>query len=244
MAKEREIYSRVVAGVRQFWWTETLWAEADGLPVTSAPIDDIAEFDANCWFGNTPPTCREVAEHARRIEAADLSQPVILNADGGLMDGGHRIARAWLDGRTEVDAVRFQIDPAPEWTVPEADVQAQQERADSLFTHTVTPHVRFRTNHVRPYEPRGRSADDFIGVFGTLESGPKYRNDRVARFHASVVSPTGDTAYAMAQLHYPADPDLIEEQDCHVNLYAISVEDVPPGTVITSIGAVETSPFD
>lgn len=115
----RETHSRVVASVREFWWTDSLWAAAEGLPPISVPIAAIVEFDQNCWFGDRPPTCREVAEHARRIEAADLSHPVILNASGGLMDGGHRIARAWLDGRTEVNAVRFEADPPPDWTLPE-----------------------------------------------------------------------------------------------------------------------------
>ena len=113
----RETHSRVIAGVREFWWTESLWAVAEGLPVVSVPIADIVEFDQNCWFGDRPPACREVAEHARRIEAADLSQAVILHVSGGLMDGGHRIARAWLDGGTEVDAVRFEADRPPDWTV-------------------------------------------------------------------------------------------------------------------------------
>ncbi|MFB9315669.1 hypothetical protein [Nocardioides plantarum] len=240
MAQEREIHSHVVDGVRHFWWTETLWVEAAGLPVTSVPIADIAEFDQNCWFGATPPTCREVAEHARRIEVADLSYPVILNVDGGLMDGGHRIARAWLDGLTEVDAVRFEVLPAPSWTMPEVVVQARRKRAETLFVHEVTPHVRFRTNGGRPFEPRGTSAGEFIVVNGTLESGPRYRNARVARFHASVVSPPGDTSYAMAALHYPADPDLVAEKDCHVVLWALAPQDVPAGTVISSIGVVET----
>ena len=119
MDKQRETHSRVVAGVREFWWTESLWAAAESLSVVSVPIANIAEFDQNCWFGDTPPTCREVAEHARRIEAADLSHPVILNSSGGLMDGGHRVARAWLDGRTEVDAVQFDSDPAPDGRVPD-----------------------------------------------------------------------------------------------------------------------------
>lgn len=88
---QREKHSRSVPGGRAFWWSDRLWAEAAGLPVVSIPIADIPEFDQNCWFGDAPPTCREVAEHARRIEAADLRYPVILNAEGGLMDGGHRI---------------------------------------------------------------------------------------------------------------------------------------------------------
>ncbi len=76
MESQRETHSRVVAGVREFWWTESLWAAAEGLPVASVPVADIVEFDQNCWFDDRPPTCREVAAHARRIEAADLSHRV------------------------------------------------------------------------------------------------------------------------------------------------------------------------
>jgi hypothetical protein len=113
-----EKHSHLVDGGRGFWWTERLWAEAAGLPVRRVRIDDIAEFDQDCWFGGRAPTGRQVAEHARRIEVADLRFPVILAADGSLMDGGHRIARAWIDGRTEVDAVRFEVDPEPDWIEP------------------------------------------------------------------------------------------------------------------------------
>ena len=112
-------HSRPVPGGRGFWWTETLWRESAGLPVQRVAVDQIVELDQNCWFGTEPPTCREVAEHARRIQAADLSFPIILAADGGLMDGGHRLVRAYLDGITELDAVRFQTDPNPDWIVPE-----------------------------------------------------------------------------------------------------------------------------
>jgi hypothetical protein len=39
-----------------------------------------------------------VADHARRINAADLSFPIILSANAALIDGGHRIAKAYLLG--------------------------------------------------------------------------------------------------------------------------------------------------
>lgn len=95
--------------------TENLWAAAKDLPVYRVKIDEIPELDEDCWFEGRAPSCREVAEHARRIRAADLAFPVIFSADGRLMDGGHRIARAWLEGWREVGAVRFAIDPAPDW---------------------------------------------------------------------------------------------------------------------------------
>jgi hypothetical protein len=60
-----------------------------------------------------------VAEHVGRINKADLSYPVILSADGRLMDGGHRIAKAWLSGATTVKAIRFPTDPEPDYIQPD-----------------------------------------------------------------------------------------------------------------------------
>ncbi|MGH6957997.1 MAG: hypothetical protein ACREEW_15130 [Caulobacteraceae bacterium] len=114
-----ERHSHLTPQGRAYWLTERLWEAAKGLPVRQVAISDIAEFDRDCWFGDRrAPTCRAVAEHARRIEAADLSHPVILSADGQLMDGGHRIAKAWLLGLSEVAAVRFEVDPPPDYVVP------------------------------------------------------------------------------------------------------------------------------
>ena len=114
-----ENHSHLVKGGRAHWWTERLWKLAADLPVERVAIDEIAEFDMDCWFKGVAPTSREVAAHARRISQADLSHPVIFAADGQLMDGGHRIAKAWLQGDTEVDAVRFTVDPQPDWVTPD-----------------------------------------------------------------------------------------------------------------------------
>jgi hypothetical protein len=55
--------------------------------------------------------------------AADLSYPIILAASGRLMDGGHRIGKAWMEGRTTIAAVRFEADPEPDWIADEAASQ-------------------------------------------------------------------------------------------------------------------------
>ena len=112
-------HSRETAQGRLVWYTERLWTLAQGLPVKPVPLDRIQEFDRNCWFGpDSPPTCRAVAAHARRILDADLAYPIILSADGGLMDGGHRLAKAWLLGNREILAVQFEQDPEPDHILP------------------------------------------------------------------------------------------------------------------------------
>ncbi len=112
-------HSRPTPEGRAFWYTERLWQLARKLPVEDVAIEEIKEFEQNCWF-TEPPSCREVAEHVRRIMDADLRMPVILSADGGLMDGGHRIAKAWLNGHTNVKARRFLRDPEPDYVVKDA----------------------------------------------------------------------------------------------------------------------------
>lgn len=113
-------HSRLTPHGRYFWYTERLWQLAQGLPVKTVKLDAITEFDQNCWFSNTtPPTCKAVASHAKRIYEADLAYPIILSAAGHLMDGGHRLAKAWLLGLTEIQAVQFAEDPAPDYILPE-----------------------------------------------------------------------------------------------------------------------------
>jgi hypothetical protein len=36
------------------------------------------------------------------------------------MDGGHRVCKAWMLGRNEIAAVKFTIDPEPDYVMPEA----------------------------------------------------------------------------------------------------------------------------
>src|SRR5215510_3082482 len=117
-----EKHSRLTSAGRLVWFTERLWYLARELPVRQLPISQIAEFDQNCWFGPTSlPTCRAVAQHARRIFEADLRYPIILSAEGYLMDGGHRIAKAYLMELHEVPAVQFSLDPEPDYILaPEA----------------------------------------------------------------------------------------------------------------------------
>ncbi|MFI6673350.1 histidine phosphatase family protein [Kribbella sp. NPDC050470] len=120
--------------------TERLWKWAEGLPVESVPIDSIREFDQDCWFGGDAVTCRMVAVHADRIQKADLSYPVILSADGGLMDGGHRIAKAWLNGATTIKATRFTVDPAPDYIEPDPTRPTPSVRHIYLVTHPEAQH--------------------------------------------------------------------------------------------------------
>ncbi|MGH2360213.1 MAG: hypothetical protein ACRDGM_06685 [bacterium] len=76
-------------------------------------VAGIQEIDEAYW--GEPMTCRDVAEHARLIDESDFRFPIILSADGRIMDGIHRVLKALLQGRREIAAVRFEIDPEPDY---------------------------------------------------------------------------------------------------------------------------------
>ena len=115
-----ETHTRIVGNERHVWYTKNLWKHARQLTPAVVAIDSIPEVDINCWFEAREPSLREIAKHAKRIEEADLSFPIILNADGALMDGGHRICKAITMGHTTVFAVRFTQTPEPDERVPVA----------------------------------------------------------------------------------------------------------------------------
>ncbi len=107
-------HSTIRDGKRFVWDTERLWSLSASFPPFEIEVDSIRELDADCWFEGKVPTLREVAKHCERINAAPTDRPIILNDDGSLMDGGHRLCRALIKGRKTVLAVQFPEMPEPD----------------------------------------------------------------------------------------------------------------------------------
>jgi hypothetical protein len=96
------------------WDVDRLIQLSTPFPRNPVPLDRIRELD-EVWFGGDEcGTWRGMLEHIRLIEAADLSFPIILAANGRVMDGMHRVAKAILAGRQQIDAVQFDRDPEPD----------------------------------------------------------------------------------------------------------------------------------
>ena len=110
----KQYHFRTIDHDVHIWDVDRLVAATKGLAVVRVPIASIAELDEAYWFeGSTaPPTCRQ---HARLIQEADLTYPIILAADGRVMDGMHRVGKALLRGEVDIAAVRFEVTPAPDF---------------------------------------------------------------------------------------------------------------------------------
>ena len=87
------------------------------LPVIEVPLASITELDSVYWFASdgSAATVRVLVRHMELVNEADLSYPVILGSDGQLMDGMHRVAKSLLEGHNTVRAVRFPVQPEPDF---------------------------------------------------------------------------------------------------------------------------------
>ncbi|KDA02810.1 hypothetical protein [Hyphomonas oceanitis] len=99
------------------WDVDRLVTLSASLAPKAIALDQIAELDETYWFseGDTP-SCRAIAEHFKLMMAADLQYPIILCAEGRLMDGMHRITKALAHGEQTILSVRFDQTPEPDFT--------------------------------------------------------------------------------------------------------------------------------
>jgi hypothetical protein len=96
------------------WDVDRLVQLSSGLPRKRISLNEIRELDEGCFGEDERPTWRAMVEHVKLIEKADLSFPIILSSSGAVMDGKHRVAKAALQGRKEIEAVQFDEDPEPD----------------------------------------------------------------------------------------------------------------------------------
>lgn len=61
-----------------------------------------------------------MAEHMRRALDVDTSYPIILDEEGFIMDGWHRVLRALIDGNATIKAVRFSKTPPHDYLEPKS----------------------------------------------------------------------------------------------------------------------------
>ncbi len=99
------------------WDVKKLVKESQHLKAISIKVDQVKELDQCYWyeFGEEKPTCLNIIEHMKIIQAADLSYPILLCADGQIMDGMHRVCKAKLENRKTIDAIQFDVTPEPDF---------------------------------------------------------------------------------------------------------------------------------
>ncbi|MBC7869992.1 MAG: hypothetical protein H7Y09_04075 [Chitinophagaceae bacterium] len=103
-----------------YWKAVTLWKLAESMPIEHIPLESFDWTNENfqCEALSSPPLWRDIGDHAKRIFAADLQYPIVMSAEGHVMDGMHRILKCYAFGLPTVKAVRFTTNPPPDRIVP------------------------------------------------------------------------------------------------------------------------------
>lgn len=57
---------------------------------------------------------KDFVHHANRTIDADLNHPIILDDNGYIADGWHRVAKAIINGKKTIKAIRIQRMPVPD----------------------------------------------------------------------------------------------------------------------------------
>ncbi|WP_433847685.1 hypothetical protein [Acinetobacter proteolyticus] len=109
----RQYHFRQVGEDTYIWDVHHLLELTKNLTPKTVLLADIQELKEAYWFPDQYPTTQQIIEHFQLIQDADLSYPIILCAQGRVMDGMHRVAKASLLQHTDILAVQFEQTPEP-----------------------------------------------------------------------------------------------------------------------------------
>ena len=90
------------------WSVARLITLSKDLPIMNIPLNHLSVYSRYDKL-----TLRELVGHVKAVLDADVYYPIILDADGDIMDGRHRVMKAILEGHNTIRAVRFDVMPPP-----------------------------------------------------------------------------------------------------------------------------------
>jgi hypothetical protein len=98
------------------WKVESLVFASKDLEPFDLPLSAIM-IGTQVWENKM--SVKQFAMHWKRCLDTDPENPVIMDDDGFIMDGWHRVARALAEGRETIKAVRFDKTPNCDYEVTE-----------------------------------------------------------------------------------------------------------------------------
>jgi hypothetical protein len=98
------------------WIVTNLIERAKSLPVFDLPLAAIY-IGSEVW--GPVRSAHDLAGHMRRVLDVDTSYPIILDQEGFIMDGWHRVTRALIDKKETIKAVRFDVTPPHDYVKKE-----------------------------------------------------------------------------------------------------------------------------
>ena len=111
----KQYHFRQVGDDTCIWDVYRLVELSQNFPTIEIPLIEIRELNESYWFPDIYPTTQQIIDHIQLVQDADLKYPIILCAEGRVMDGMHRVAKAKLLGYRKIKAVQFAQNPEPDY---------------------------------------------------------------------------------------------------------------------------------
>ena len=105
-----------IDGEGNIWKTKSLIEASKDLSVFQL---DISKKNLDTVLRWKLVNLRDYLNHYKRVMTADLSKPLILRADGYIMNGWHRVIKALFEGKRFLPAKTFKETPLPDFSVKE-----------------------------------------------------------------------------------------------------------------------------
>ena len=111
----KQYHFRKVENDTYIWDVDHLVELTQSFQARQVLLSDIKELDEAYWYPDTHPTTQDIIAHMQLTLEADLSYPIILCAQGRLMDGMHRVGKAKILGKASISAVQFDTNAQPDF---------------------------------------------------------------------------------------------------------------------------------
>ncbi|MEI7768008.1 MAG: hypothetical protein WCJ97_11300 [Phycisphaerae bacterium] len=130
-----------IEGRLHVWSMQTIWdAAASCEPFEMSVQEALRKLDDNTWrTKDYEVTTWDVIGHTKRTINADLAYPIILSRDGYLVEGSHRIVKAYIHGLPTIQAVRLPKDPPPDEVLDKTPESYGNPRAPDLRSNPNKP---------------------------------------------------------------------------------------------------------
>ncbi len=112
----QQYHHREVDGKTLIWNVNRLLELSKDFPIIHISLEDIREVNEPYWFAaGSTVTTKDILEHMKLVNEASLDYPIMLCSEGRIIDGMHRVAKAYLAGHTYIKAIQFEEPLTPDY---------------------------------------------------------------------------------------------------------------------------------
>jgi hypothetical protein len=117
LGKGNPLAEQTISYAKDVWRIPRLIELSRNLPVQKMSMSALN----TCNYSIAGDDLIDTARHFKMVEQADLTYPIILDREGYIMDGRHRVVKTLVLGLKSIKFVRFDETPPPCFTKPSSE---------------------------------------------------------------------------------------------------------------------------